>query len=493
LAGVIIVPVALQESQKAESAPAKRTTCQSVAMASERRNLPLIGILFIGAIVRIALWFAWADWTPLINDDARDYRRLAARLVTTGQYANEHGTLISLRPPLYPVIVAGIYYVFGVENDHAVRAVQALLSLLTALVVYRIGLIVYSHHVALWAAGIVCFYPPLLGYANMLLSETVFTFFSIMFAWLICSAIHRQQRSTLVAAGITLGLAALTRSIMLLFSPIVGIWVLLSWRGSWRQRCFSAVIPLAVFAAVISPWAIRNTRIQRTLTIIDVMGGRNAMMGNYEYTPMERSWATISDVPEEYQWYRVLQRNSPGKEPLTQGQLDKLALRHALRFVVAHPWLTLKRDMVKFFNFWQLDRMLIAAAVGGYFGDLSATTRFFIATLICGCYAFVLLGGILGACCYPPKDVRFHWFLIASILLPCAIHTLIFAHSRYHLPVIPLLAVYAAAAIVNRREIWRRRRTIRFAMASGLCVLIVAGWLRELFFVDFELINQLIG
>ena len=85
------------------------------------------------------------------------------------------------------------------------------------------------------------------------------------------------------------------------------------------------------------------------------MGGRNAMMGNYEYTPLERSWATISDVPEEHQWYRILLRNAQVILPLTQGQLDKLALHHAIDFVKSHPWLTIQRDIVKFFNFWQLE------------------------------------------------------------------------------------------------------------------------------------------
>ena len=60
------------------------------------------------------------------------------------------------------------------------------------------------------------------------------------------------------------------------------------------------------------------------------------------------------------------------------------------------------------------------------------------------------------------------------------------------MPVIPLLAVYSAAAIVHRREIWQRHRTGTFGMAVACCVLIGLGWLRELVFVDFNLVKHFI-
>ena len=473
--------------------PAELHKPQPSPAKSSRRVHPLVWILLAGALVRVGLWYAWGDWSPLINDDARDYQGLAVRLVTTGQYANERGHLSSLRPPLYPAMIAGIYHLFGITNDDAVRAIQAAAALLTVLLVYRVGVITYSRQVGLWAAALACFYPSLLGYANLLLSETFFTFFVVAVTWLPCEAIHRQRAAILIPLGIALGLGALTRSILLLFAPVLALFLLLSWRGGWGRRVVAAGLPLIVFAVVIAPWAVRNTRLQQTFTIIDVMGGRNAMMGNYEYTPMERSWATISDVPEERQWHRILHKDRKKNTPLTQGQVDKLALRHAIDFVRAHPGLTLQRDLVKFFNFWQLDRLLVAAATTGYFGTMTIPLQALLAAVVCGAYAVILLAAIFGACCYPPSDSRYHWFLIASILFPCAIHTLVFAHSRYHLPIVPLLSIYAAAAIVHFRELDRRRRTWGFRLAVTLCVVITLGWLRELVFVDFDLPNQLLG
>jgi 4-amino-4-deoxy-L-arabinose transferase-like glycosyltransferase len=426
----------------------------------------------------------------LINDDARDYQGLATRLATTGSYADQWGNLVSLRPPLYPAAIAAVYYGFGVHNDDVVRVLQAGLSLLTVLLVYRIGVIVYSRPIALWAAGVCSLYPSLLGYANLLLSETLFTFLLATFTWLVLEAVDRQNIPWVIAAGMAMGLAALTRSIMLLFLPFQVLYLWMAWKASLGRRFMVAAVAILAFAVTIAPWAIRNTRIQKTLVFIDVMGGRNAMMGNYEYTPLERSWATLSDVRGEDAWHQVLYREHQFAAPITQGQLDKLALRHAVDFVRAHPWLTVKRDLVKFFNFWQLEREFLAAAQSGYFTNLSAIWLWTLAMIICGSYAMVLFAAVFGGICIPPSEPRLHWFLVMSILFPCVVHTLIFAHSRYHLPVVPLLAVYAAAVIVHRRDIWQHRRTWRFAMAAALCLILSLGWLRELVFVDLPAAHQ---
>jgi 4-amino-4-deoxy-L-arabinose transferase-like glycosyltransferase len=315
----------------------------------------------------------------------------------------------------------------------------------------------------------------------------------VAFTWLVLEAVHRQNLVILSLAGVVLALATLTRSIMLLFAPFLVLFLLWSWKGTSARRVCAALLPLAVFAAIIAPWAVRNTRVQRTLTIVDVMGGRNAMMGNYEYTPMERSWATISDVTGDRAWHQVLARANDDHVRKSQGEIDKLALRYAIRFVSSHPWLTVKRDVVKFFNFWQLERTFLAAAAIGHFGDSSKAALALLTLVTCGSYAVVIFAALFGLCCTRPIDLRDHLFLIASILFPCVIHTLIFAHERYRLPVMPFLILYAAAAVVQWNDIWDRRRTVGFAVAAALCLMLATSWLREAVMADFNSLEKLLG
>src|SRR5262245_10385335 len=74
----------------------------------------LLVILVAGALVRLGLW-AWFHDVGVRIADEKDYNTLATVLVDHGEFAFSPGTPTSLRPPLYPAVVAGIYRVAGVE------------------------------------------------------------------------------------------------------------------------------------------------------------------------------------------------------------------------------------------------------------------------------------------------------------------------------------------------------------------------------------------
>lgn len=447
-----------------------------------RRIHPLVLILVAGLLPRLLLLEYFQD-RPIRIVDAISYDQLATSLVETGSYVDEQGQLTSLRPPLYPGVVAALYRIFGTGNIHAVRVFQILISLITTAVVYRIGLELYSRKVGVAAALIHCFYPTLLGFNNLILSEVTFTFF-LSIAFLLATLVIKWESVTAsILLGIMLGLGALTRSSLWLFSPLLAAFLFLACGPGIARRFRFSVIPLACFFLTVGPWIYRNTNVQETLTFIDAMGGRNVMMGNYEYTPLERSWATITTVTGDQAWHRVLAEAVPNYDDLTQGQKDKCAMRYGIGFFLDHPVLSVQRSLVKFFNFWQLDRTLVAGSMAGHFGELSKATVLVLATLVCAGYIFVMFGAVFGALTRPPSDVRLRWMQVITVAFPCLIHSIAFAHSRYHLPLIPILAVYTAAAVIH----WRDVRPHRMLVGGvSVCVVLVVGWMREFIVVDLS-------
>jgi 4-amino-4-deoxy-L-arabinose transferase-like glycosyltransferase len=445
------------------------------------RQLALI--LIAGAVVRLALLWSFGA-NPPTTVDGQDYDRLARGLFQTGAYASESGQLISLRPPLFPAVAAGIYALFGVENYLAVAAFHAALSLVTVWLTFRLGVEIYSPRIGVVAAAVVCFYPSLLAYNQFFLSEVLFTFFVTAGALLTVHVLKTGSVRSAVLLGLSLGLGALTRSVLWLFSPLACLGLAIATNARPLRRFLLAGIVLTVFALTIAPWAWRNTQVQKTLTFVDVMGGRNVMMGNYEYTPLDRSWATIASQTGDRAWHTVLKAHTPNYSALTQGQIDKAAMKYGVNYFFAHPWQSLVRSTVKFFNFWQLDREIVAGVRQGDFGRASMIVTLALALLVCGAYAAVAFGASFGALASPPPHRASHLALVAWLAFPCAIHTVAFAHSRYHLPLIPILAVYAAAAFVNWRSIWERRRSWAFAGASLACVVLAASWVREFIMVD---------
>lgn len=73
-----------------------------------------------------------------------------------------------------------------------------------------------------------------------------------------------------------------------------------------------------------------------------------------------------------------------------------------------------------------------------------------------------------------------HLFLLLIVAFICGIHTLVFAHSRYHLPLMPVLGIYAAAAWTARSTVLTHWRRPAFWLAGTLCLVLALSWCREL-------------
>jgi 4-amino-4-deoxy-L-arabinose transferase-like glycosyltransferase len=450
------------------------------------RVTPLVVLLGAGAVVRLLFWYSFRA-EPLNVWDERDYHALAANLLEHGEYTfTPGGTPTSLRPPLFPAVVAGIYAVAGAGNYAAVRLVLAVLSLLTVVVTYRLGRAVATPRVALWAAGLLCFYPSLLAYNNLLLAEVPFTFLLTTSCLLVVRAIQRGSVGLAVAAGGMLGLAALTRSVVWLAPPFLAGFLAIVWPTGRVRGLAAGAALVAAFAVTIAPWSVRNTRLQETFVAIDVMGGRNFMMGNYRHTPLYRSWDAIS-IEGDRAWDHEVCATYRRDMRTSQGKVDKLAMTLGLKFARENPGLTLQRCVVKFFDFWGLEREVSAGAGRGFFGQISKVALLGLMVLTAGAYAATIFLAFFGLVFAPPSDSRGHWLFVCVIVFVCGLHTIVFGHSRYHLPLIPLVLLYTAGALTQARAIWARRCSPRFALAVALCAGLLAGWTWNFIAVDWQL------
>jgi 4-amino-4-deoxy-L-arabinose transferase-like glycosyltransferase len=448
-----------------------------------KRWLPprLALVLAIGLTLRltVAAWL-WLYAPRLDVWDESDYDTLAINLAQHADFAYEPGQPTSLRPPLYPAIVAAVYLVAGEHNYTAVRVLQAAVGTLTAWIVFALARGLYDERTGIVAAAICVCYPSLVAATGVILTETLFTFFLCAACLLLQQCLSRDRLWRFAALGAVLALGALTRSILWLFPPVLLLFLLaFDPNRYFGRRLLHATIAVVAFAVVIAPWAYRNTKLQQTFTAVDVMGGRNFMMGNYEFTPIDRPWDAIS-ITGDNAWHAVLRAHTPEAKGATQGQLDKLALKYGLQYVWQHPEQSLARDVAKFFHFWQLERELVAGLSLGYWGGLPKPWVLALAAAIVGSYVSVLSAGILGWALRPPKQWRMHLFLLLIVAFVCGIHTLVFAHSRYHLPLMPLLGIYAAAAWTARRTLLTQWRRPAFWLAGTLCLVLALSWWREL-------------
>jgi 4-amino-4-deoxy-L-arabinose transferase-like glycosyltransferase len=443
----------------------------------------VIGLLFRGAI----LWNTPHLGTEIV--DEQHYSQIAGNVLSGNGFAWGPGQPTSIRPPLYPGLVAAIWSVAGSHSLQAVRIVQLLLALATSGLVYVLGKRVYGATVGRYAAAICWLYPSFIFFNSLILTETLFTFLFV--AFVLCSVLLVQQPRALygVLCGVSLGLAALTRSVLwplpLLLCPLLAVLI----RAPLPSRLALPALVLTGYALVVAPWAIRNTRLQGTLTIVDTMGGMNLRMGNYEYTPDDRMWDAVS-LTGEKSWTAGLDADRAG-QTITEGIKEKWAQRKALEYMREHPGITLRRSLIKFADFWGLEREFIAGVQQGLYAP---PQWFSVLASVCilGAYVAIGVAGAAGIWLSAPEDRRLQVLLLLPVVAIVAGHTIVFGHSRYHLPLMPILGLYAAAFVLNRAPSVRLALRPTLVGATLSVTTLIAIWVRQVAFVDLPRIASVL-
>lgn len=452
----------------------------------------LLAALVIGLVVRLAIWTATGGLDARIIDE-RQYLELAASLSAGKGFAWVSGDLTSLRPPLYPALVAGLWQLTGVGDLQAVRLLQFLLALLTAGITYEIGARALGPRIGAIAAAIAWLYPSLVFLNFNILAETLFTLLLAAFVLFSVMLVQHPRAAAALACGAALGLGALTRSVLwpvpLVLCPLLLVLI----PGTLARRVAFALLVLASYGAIVVPWAVRNTRLQRVVTIVDTMGGMNLRMGNYEHTPEDRMWDAVSITGERSWVYALAQdRTIDSSSPhFTEGMKEKWAQRKALEYMRAHPGTTLRRAMIKFSDFWGLEREFVAAVTQRMYVPPRWFAIVAIVLTLTASAALLLLAAA-GIFLSPPAW-RAHVLMLLPIVITTGVHAIVFGHSRYHLPLVPVLAVYGAGALTClARGCWRGR-PLATAAAGGAALLLVAIWVRQIVVVDGERVRAMLG
>ncbi|AEH45601.1 glycosyl transferase family 39 [Thermodesulfatator indicus DSM 15286] len=525
----------------------------------------LILLIFLALLLRL-LFLPLFIHQPLNIVDEQHYNKLALAILERGEYGWAPGKPTAIRPPLYPAFLAGVYKVFGPENYNAVRVIQIFLSILSGLLVYSLAKkIFHEEKVALLATGLFLFYPSLVIFNYLILTEILFIFLFLLALWLLVAGIEqlyrldgrdcfatrllrgfaprndndgekprndtphpvtaseaKQSRDSKawiysLLAGIFWGLASLTRSVTYPLTPFIALFLFLV-SPNKKQGLFAGILFIFATVLTLSPWIARNYQVFGHFIAVDTMGGLNLYMGNYEHTPLHRAWAAV-DNPPEIAWYRGHEKELGG---LNEAEKQRWAIKKALEFMKENPGLTALRTLIKTANFWQLERTIIAGMQRGYFPGLrNKLVEIWISLSILGAYVFVVIFGfcgllwralgkneiasvpvgdlamtegrrplamtrdmsLRGGSLEPTKQSQRYvdWLIVLLILYFTAIHAIVFGHSRYHLPLIPLLCMYASYFVVHFKEFWQNQRRRFWWVFVPVCLVFGLFWTYDIF------------
>ena len=248
-------------------------------------------IFWVGFALRVACIAIGHTYRIRVIDNHFDFGfeagRIARSLVQGHGYANPFNGVsgpTAWLPPIYPLLLALAFKLFGVYTNAAaffVMTVDSLFSALIAPAVYEIAARCFDAYgfarrastkaapVALWSGWLWAVYPAALQYAIHWLWEMSIS--TCLFTWALVIALRLrgigeqerdgvQQGRRWAAFGAMWGLVALSNASLLIGLPVAGLWVIWPRLRAMRLRHVIAgpVIAGVVFAALMTPWWVRN-------------------------------------------------------------------------------------------------------------------------------------------------------------------------------------------------------------------------------------------
>jgi 4-amino-4-deoxy-L-arabinose transferase-like glycosyltransferase len=450
--------------------------------SSLRRAAPLSLILCFALLLR--LWYVVTlpgqGGQDLIFSDMANYDQTAWCLVqglpvTGGPGFNGYHPLSASTYYFvgYTYFLAAIYALFG-HDVSAVRLIQAIVGAATVGAVYLVGNLAFGRRPGLVAASLTAVHLPLVYYAGLLLTETWFTFLQVAaLALWIRSWAHGQGPEVrpmgpllAIAAGLTAGLASLTRAAFVLVVGLLAVTGLFlpPVATPYGQRLVRVTFFLLAAATVITPITIRNYQIHGRFILISTNGPSTFLTGHVTHEPT---------LPPE----------RPG---MTDAKMAELHRARSLDYLRRH-WGTYLAEIPEFFeiiwtgnDFWPgtfrswwktpdsgRARMDVQIFPRGsppfgratYFPDLVRHVDRLVWCVI------GLPMGLLAALLLPAQHRR--WVPLYFALVPYVVIPFIAsAFPRYRIPMVPLIFILAGQALVVCWES-RRARAADLARAVG--------------------------
>ena len=346
--------------------------------------------------------------------------------------------------PLFPLILGGIFKVFGVYSTASAWAILSFDSLLNALMIpliWETGERCFGLRVSRWSVWIWALYPAAMQYAVRWIWEMTLTTFLFQLALVIALRVGRISLETRpddgptwrrwTAFGLVWGLIALGNPGLLLFLPVCGVWMLARSGKNWSRQLIKAVAAGLIFFAVIAPWSWRNQRVFHQFVPFRTNMGAELYLGNGPGANgllMQYDHPTVSTGQLEL--YRQM-----GELRYTKWRGD--LAKQAIRADVPHfLWLCLTR--IYFYWFGVPNAVLTPLQIFGR--GLN--------------YGFTTVAGLLGLALALRRRVPAAGLIAAVFLLLPAAYYIIEVHARFRHPLEPLITLLGVFLFQQADQRW---------------------------------------
>lgn len=372
------------------------------------------------------------------RSDDREYLRSARILLAEGTLTyNDPSRPTAFITPAYPGFLALVMIATGTgpEAAQAGRLLQAFMITAALWLLYRIGSRLFDERTALLAVILCSLYPPLWVISNFVFTESLFILALFL---LLLVALRAEERPTLPNAllfGLAWAAAVYVRPTVALWPGVFFLLLAFRKRIPFLRLLRCGLTAALVFTLCLAPWWVRNERVSGGEFIpLTKSSGNPLLLGTYPWTvpalflDEQRTWHTTDNL-----WVN--------DELDTRHAVERLKDGFTHRFWVYASWYTVG----KFLLFWgdvfywlPLPGIPLALAVAAHYA--------------------LLIPGFIGL--YRNRKRRDAATLLSLLGYFSLLHMVYLPHSRYALPLMPLVILFTASVFVERFSSRHRKEAV---------------------------------
>jgi 4-amino-4-deoxy-L-arabinose transferase-like glycosyltransferase len=247
------------------------------------------------------------------------------------------------QPPLYPILLAGIFRIAGAYSLASLRlalVLNSIFSALSAVLIYQIGKEWMSRHVALLASWVWSCWLYEIVVSVRLWESSLSCLLLLTGLWLLRRLTLSERTGNWLAFGAVAGLAALANTTLLAVFGCFWIWLLLQ---STRNRILILRwgASVAVCVALLVPWGVRNYLVFHQLMPVRDNFGLELWIGNHQ--GVTRLYEFADSFPL---------RNPADYNQLGETQFMQSKRQEAVRFIRGHPRFFARLCGQRILDFW---------------------------------------------------------------------------------------------------------------------------------------------
>jgi len=433
-----------------------------------RRAWVVPAAIFAAALALRVVFVLHLRDSPLADVPLRDELTLVewARAIASGDWL---GSEVFFRAPLYPYLLGAQFVVFR-GSLLAARLFQAALGACLPLALYHLGRRVFGEREGIIAGAAAACYPFFIYFTNDLLIVSLATLLNVLLLLAVARADDRPTDGRWFVAGLLLGLSAIARPNVLVFAPLLFVWMWLRARDATAPRMVGAARRLVLVAlgavVVVLPVTVRNYAVGRDFVPIASQGGINFFIGNNPSADGASAMLPILGTNWEYEDAVEFAEGEEGRR-LKPSEVSSFWYRKGREFIVGTPGQAAGLYLKKLVLFW--DRYEIGSNKDIYhFGGLSSVFRSLSWLNFLAVAPLALLGMLVTVRRRPGASLVTLFVLsyMGSVLV-------FFVNARFRLPTVPVLILLAAAGatwLLDRL----RSRDMR-PLLGGLALLVLSG------------------